>query len=121
MHTLAAQRLGAQADRVQFIERSFRDNDWVLGLGTFDFVITHQAVHELRHKQHAKNLHAQVKQLLHPHASYLVCDHYHGEDGMRNDALYMTIDEQRTALLDACFGNVTQILQKNGLVLHHAR
>lgn len=40
--------------------------------------------------------------------------------GMSNDRLYMTVDEQRLALLDAGFTDVTQVLLKSGLVLHRA-
>lgn len=120
MHELAAQRLGELAGRVQFVERSFREAVWPDGLGQFEFVVTHQAVHELRHKRHAPVLHAQVKQVLLPGGAYLVCDHFSGEGGMSNDQLYMPVAEQRQALLDAGFGSVEQVMLKGGLVLHHA-
>lgn len=120
MHELATQRLGALASRVQFVECSFREVAWSEGLGQFNFVVTNQAVHELRHKRHAIALHAQVKQLLVPRGSYLVCDHFFGEGGMSNDQLYMSVVEQRQALLSAGYGSVEQVLLKGGLVLHHA-
>lgn len=120
MHELAAQRLGALAGRVRFVERSFREPAWTEGLGRFDCVVTNQAVHELRHKRHASALHAQVKQVLLPGGLYLVCDHFVGEGGMANDQLYMTVAEQRQALLEAGFGAVEQRLRKGGLVLHRA-
>jgi SAM-dependent methyltransferase len=120
MHDLAAQRLADLAARVQFIERSFRDVDWTHGLGSFEFVVTHQAVHELRHKHHALALHTQVRKLLVPQGSYLVCDHFVGEGGMSDDQLYMSVAEQRQALLAAGFERVEQVLLKGGLVLHRA-
>lgn len=120
MHELAAQRLGALASRVQFVERSFREAAWPEGLGQFNFVVTNQAVHELRHKRHALALHTQVKQLLVPRGGYLVCDHFFGEGGMSNDQLYMSVAEQRQALLCAGFSSVEQVMLKGGLVLHHA-
>lgn len=80
----------------------------------------YQAVHELRHKRHASALHQQVKPLLQGTGSYLVCDHYVGEDGMRNDQLYMSVAEQRQALLAAGFPNVAEVKRKGGLVLHSA-
>jgi hypothetical protein len=49
---------------------------------------------------------------------YLVCDHFYGDGGMSNDQLYMTVDEQRLALLNAGFADVTQGLLKSGIVLH---
>ena len=120
MHELAAQRLGDLADRVQFVERSFHESAWPEGLGQFEFVVTNQAVHELRHKRHAPVLHAQVKQVLCPGGAYLVCDHFFGEGGMSNDQLYMSVAEQKQALLGAGFGDVEQVMLKGGLVLHHA-
>lgn len=120
MHELARQRLGALASRVQFIERSLLDAHWGEGLGEFNFAVTHQAVHELRHKRYAPTLHAQVRRLLVPGGRYLVCDHFYGEGGMSNAELYMTVDEQREALLGAGFTQVEQVLLKGGLVLHQA-
>lgn len=120
MHELAVQRLGTLASRVQFVERSFREAAWLDGLGHFDFVVTHQAVHELRHKRRAIALHTQVRQLLVPRGAYLVCDHFFGEGGMSNDQLYMSVAEQRQALLSAGYGSVEQVMLKGGLVLHHA-
>lgn len=120
MHRLARERLGDAAARVTFVERSFRDADWDAGLGTFDHVVTHQAVHELRHKRHARGLHAQVARLLAPGGRYLVCDHFSGDGGMQNDQLYMTIEEQRLALADAGFQRVVPLLLKGGLMLYVA-
>lgn len=121
MHELAKQRLGALAARACFIERDLRQPDWAEGLGRFDAVVTHQAVHELRHKRHAATLHAQVRPLLLPEGAYLVCDHFLGEGGMSNERLYMTVDEQRGALASAGYTAVEQVLLKQGLVLHRAR
>ncbi|MBY0469512.1 MAG: class I SAM-dependent methyltransferase [Burkholderiaceae bacterium] len=121
MHRLAQQRLGPLASRTQFIERDFRAADWASGLGPVDVVVTHQAVHELRHKRHAAAWHRQVRRLLSPGGLYLVSDHFAGDGGMGNDALYMTVEEQRDALLSAGFPTVEQLLLKGGLVLHRAR
>jgi len=121
MHELAAERLGERAARVRFVERSFREPTWVDGLGPFDVVVTHQAVHELRHKDHASTLHAQVRPLLAPGGRYLACDHYLGGDGLSNDQLYMTVDQQREALLRAGFASVAPVLVKGGLALHRAQ
>lgn len=120
MHLLARERLGALASGVQFVERSLRDADWAEGLGLFDCVLTHQAVHELRHKRYAQALHGQVRQVLKPGGCYLVCDHFFGEGGMSNGELYMSVQEQREALLGAGFARVEQLLLTGGLVLHRA-
>jgi ubiquinone/menaquinone biosynthesis C-methylase UbiE len=120
MHSLARERLGKKASSVKYIVRSFREPDWSADLQSFDCVITNQAVHELRHKRHAIGLHRAVRALLKPEGSYLACDHYVGGDGMRNDQLYMTIQEQQAALLEAGFSRVDQLLAKGGLVLNRA-
>lgn len=120
MHQLAAARLDSDARRVTFVERNFRDPAWRDGIGLFDHVVTNQAVHELRHKRHARLLHAQVREVLQPGGRYLVCDHFAGEGGMKNDQLYMSIDEQRVALKDAGFDCVVPVLLKGGMLLYCA-
>ena len=117
---LAGERIGGDANRVRFVERSFRVPDWVEGLGPFDHVVTHQAVHELRHKRHTRALHEQVRGLLAPGGRYLVCDHVAGDGGMKNDQLYMSIEEQRVALAEAGFARVEPLLLKRGLMLYAA-
>ncbi|MDQ7969309.1 MAG: class I SAM-dependent methyltransferase, partial [Oxalicibacterium faecigallinarum] len=120
MHTLAAERLGDKKEQVTWMTRSFRESDWNNELRDFDFVITHQAIHELRHKQHAPTLHQQVREVLNANGTYLVCDHFCGEGGMANDQLYMTVQEQVDALKQAAYPYVTQIKKQGGLVLHQA-
>ena len=120
MHELAAKRLGLLGSSVQFVERSFRESAWSNGLGHFGCVVTNQAVHELRHKRYAAQLHQQVSSLLLPGSVYLVCDHFAGEGGMKNDQLYMSVAEQAEALKSAGFSKVEQVLLMGGLVLHRA-
>jgi SAM-dependent methyltransferase len=120
MHELAAERLGFLAHRVRFLERSFLDESWGQGLGEFDVVVTLQAVHELRHKNRAHTLHSQVRTLLSPGGSYLVCDHFAGEGGMSNDQLYMSVAEQQEALVLGGFKKIRRLHTRGSLVLHHA-
>jgi SAM-dependent methyltransferase len=120
MHALARQRLGTLINRVQFLTRSFKDPDWCHGLGHFDAVITNQAVHELRHKRYAEELHEQVATVLRPGGLYLVCDHFVGPGGMTNDQLYMTASEQKSAIESAGYASVSQVLMLGGMVLHRA-
>jgi SAM-dependent methyltransferase len=121
MHALASQRLAPFAGRVDFVERSFRNAGCLDDLGVFDAAITHQSLHELRHKRHAPALHAQVLKALSPSGVYLVCDHFVGEGGMGDASLYMTIDEQRSALEGAGFAPVEQLWSHEGLALHRGR
>ncbi len=120
MHDLARMRLASHLDRVSFVERSFKDPDWFASLGTFDFVVTNQAVHELRHKRYASTLHAQVQHVLGSQGRYLVSDHHAGEGGMSNTDLYMTVEEHREALAAAGYLSVQEIKRKGGMVLHRA-
>jgi SAM-dependent methyltransferase len=121
MHHLARERLAPHMGRIRQLLVDFKDDGWTVGLGEFDAIVTHQAVHELRHKQHATTLHQSVRTVLRPRGVYLVCDHYVGSDGMSNASLYMNIDEQRAALQAAGFVCVERLLKMQGLVLHRAR
>jgi SAM-dependent methyltransferase len=120
MHDLARARLGPSTTHVSFVERSFKEPGWSQGLGRFDAVITNQAVHELRHKRYAASLHAAVKDVLKPGGLYLVSDHFFGDGGLPNDQLYMTVAEQRDALLTAGFSDVQRVASAGTLVMHCA-
>jgi cyclopropane fatty-acyl-phospholipid synthase-like methyltransferase len=121
MHRMARERLQPFQGRVSHELRSFKSPDWMDGLGCFDAVLTHQAVHELRHKRYTQPLHQQVRGLLNDGGSYLMSDHWFGEGGMRKEGLYLTVDEQREALQGAGFEHVTPLLQQHGIVLFLAR
>lgn len=120
MHDLARARLGPRAAHVTFLQRSFKDTDWPQGLGLFDAVITNQAVHELRHKRHVPRLHATVRQVLRPGGVYLVTNHFFGTGGLQNDQLYMTVAEQRDALLAAGFSQVERVATSGSLAMYRA-
>jgi ubiquinone/menaquinone biosynthesis C-methylase UbiE len=120
MHELAQRRLGPLVNRVEFLSRNFKNFDWVQDLKYFDAVVTNQAVHELRHKRYAGEFHKQVRSVLRPGGTYLVCDHFNGWGGMSNEQLYMTVAEQKAALESAGFASVNRLLLKGGLVLHSA-
>jgi SAM-dependent methyltransferase len=121
MHKLARSRLSTLDIQPQYIERSFKDLDWFIGLGQFDCILTHQAVHELRHKQHAALLHRQVLSILCPGGRYFISDHFCGENGQHNNELYMTIEEHEQALQHGGFTFIRQIMVKGGLILYEAK
>jgi ubiquinone/menaquinone biosynthesis C-methylase UbiE len=120
MHELARVRLTPHLTRVSFIEHSFKEPNWFDALGEFDFVITNQAVHELRHKRYAATLHKQVRSVLCAHGQYLVSDHYAGDGGMSNTDLYMTVEEHRQALTIAGYESINELKRMGGMVLHSA-
>ncbi len=120
MHRLAGERLKRFADRVTYVERSFKNDDWMTGLGAFDHVVTNQAVHELRHKRYTEPLHRKVRSVLREGGTYLLSDHYFGEDGMKKEGLYLTVEEQQAALRSAGFQDVRELLRQGGMSLHSA-
>lgn len=117
MHSLARQRLGSLAQRVNFLEVDFKRSDWVVGLHSFDAVLTVQAIHELRHKCHAPAIYRSIRLLLNKGGIFLVCDHFVGDGGMRDSNLYMTVGEHDQALRQAGFKRVEKRLETGGLVL----
>jgi SAM-dependent methyltransferase len=114
MHELARERLGARPARPSG-DCGFQGRGLERGARHIRCLVTHQAVHELRHKRHALTLHQTVRPLLRSHC-YLVCDHHVGDDGMTNEAFYMTVGEQRRCLEEAGF-TVIMPLEMRGLVL----
>lgn len=120
MHQLARARLSNMIGQVDFVERSFKDDDWIAGLGEFQCVVTNQAVHELRHKSYAAALHAEVLNVLSPGGLYLMCDHFVGDGVMTNTELYMT-KEEHTSVLQGCgFSTLKEIKSFDTLVMYRA-
>jgi SAM-dependent methyltransferase len=120
MHELARARLGPLAERVEFVTADFKDPIWTEGLGSFDCIVTLQAVHELRHKRYATTLHRQARSVLAPNGLYLFCDHFVGEGGMENAELYMSLKEQQASLVAAGFAVVERCLQVGSVSMHRA-
>jgi cyclopropane fatty-acyl-phospholipid synthase-like methyltransferase len=104
---------------VAFVHASFKSEDWTHRVGRqFDCVVSMQAVHELRHKRHARRLYEQVHQVLAVPGLFLICDHTPFDDSPTSVALYMTEQEQQQALTDAGFSNGHVALAMNGLILY---
>jgi hypothetical protein len=72
---LSRERLAA-FPAASFVLASFKAEDWSRRVGgRFDCVVSMQAVHELRHKRHARRLYEQIHQALNVPGLILVCDH----------------------------------------------
>lgn len=121
MHELARERCG---DRATYVVGDFKQPGWSQGLGTFDAVITMQAVHELRHKRHAVALYRDVCEIA---PLFVVCDHEpmltaktrFTPDQLR--ALNATCDEQHAYLRDAGFEPRTVLTLENMYVVTGVR
>lgn len=104
-----------------FVLTSFKSAAWTSRAGgPFDCVVSMQAVHELRHKQHALPLYEQIRGVLAVPGLVLICDHTPIDDTARSAALYMTTDEQVDTLTRAGFTNVQVDLTRDTLVLYVA-
>jgi SAM-dependent methyltransferase len=113
------ERLLQFTDRTRFVKADFRKDDWVRNVsGTFDAIVTMQAVHELRHKRYAHRLFQQLGPLLTDSGILLFCDHHPGADPPSwKAALYMSLEEQQIALLLAGFWDVTPCLVEHDMAL----
>lgn len=119
MLELSRQRLLSARVRPHYVHANFKQPDWTGQLiGAFDFILTMQAVHELRHKRHAATLYAQVRSLLSPQGVFLACDHLPGEQPTAaRRALFMTIDENLAALSAAGFASARCIENSHDMAL----
>jgi len=103
----------------RFVLASFKSEHWVEAVhGPFDCVVSQQAVHELRHKRHALPLYRQVHQVVTTPGLVLICDGVPPDDRPRSLALYMTEQEQLTALSSAGFRRAHTVLAVNTLRLY---
>ena len=122
MHELSKSKLPAdELDRVKYRIADFKQENWYKGLGQFDVVIIHQALHELRHKAYASLFHHQVKTLLEEDAIYFVCDHVFAVEAMQNNQLYMSVEEHFQSLESAKYQQVKLIKDYKGLCLFECK
>lgn len=122
MHTLALQKLSPnESQRVTYLLGDFKQANWQKSLEKFDYIIIHQALHELRHKTYAFDFHQVVMNLLKPKATYFVCDHLFAEDAMQNNELYMSKTEHLKFFQDAGFTQVRIPLEIQGLCLFECK
>jgi SAM-dependent methyltransferase len=105
MLDLSRQRLARHATRTRFVRGNFKSDTWpAVVAGPFDLVCSLQAVHELRHKRHAPRLYQDIRSVVAPGGTVVICDHL-PEIAVkpRHHLLYMTLDEQIQALTSAGF------------------
>jgi SAM-dependent methyltransferase len=111
----------ARFPSASFVLASFKADDWPEHVATpVDCVLSMQAVHELRNKQHAARLYEQVHRTLAVPGLVLICDHTPFDDTPKSTTLYMSEQEHQQALAKAGFTGVRIELQIDSLVLYGA-
>lgn len=116
-------RLARFQDRTEFLRADFKTDTWPsIVSARVDFVVSLQAVHELRHKRHAQRLYAQLTPLLRPSAEVLICDHLpDGAHTPRHRVLYMEIEEKLQALVGAGLVDAKLVWSDHNMALYRAR
>ncbi len=118
MLALSRERL-AGLPAARFVQASFKDEGWTRRIeGPVDCILSMQAVHELRHKRHARPLYEQAHRILATPGRVLICDHTPFDDTESSVALYMTEAEQQASLTEAGFSDVHALLTVDSLVLY---
>ena len=120
MHQLARPTVESHLDRIEFVHRDFRHEDWGAGLGLFEAVVTMQAAHETRHKRHLLRFFYSARQRLNPDGVLLYADHYAQAGDGKNPSLMASRQEQRDALEQAGFSKIEQLLDQGGMALYSA-
>ncbi|MBI3049913.1 MAG: EamA family transporter [Acidobacteria bacterium] len=100
----------------RFVLGDFRSPEWTRQVrGSYDAVVSMQAVHEVRHKRHVPRLYEQVRRLLAPGGLFLVCDRTPEDESPRSTALFMTAQEQVESLQQAGFADVQLVMAADAL------
>lgn len=116
-------RLQRHAAKTEFLQSDFKSDLWPsLVKKPFDFVLSLQAVHELRHKRHAPRLYAQIVPLLSATGEVMICDHLpEGAHTERHRVLYMSIAENLEALTGAGLADAQVVWSEHNMALYRAR
>ena len=120
MHDIAAEHLGDLAHRVSFVVHDFREPTWPANLGTFDAIVTQQAVHETRHRRHILPLFQRARTLLVPGGLLLYCDGYLVDPQSPLAALSLERADQPRVLERAGFVDVRLLHDEGNLALYSA-
>lgn len=123
MLSLSRSRLQRHAPKTQFLQADFKNELWPsLVEGPVDFVLSLQAVHELRHKRHAPRLYAQLVPLLARGGEVMICDHLpEGAHTERHRVLYLSIPENLQALTEAGLADAEVLWSEHNMALYRAR
>lgn len=103
----------------RFVNRDFKFEGWNAGLELpYSAVVAMQSVHEVRHKRHVPRLYQDVRQLLRPGGSLMVCDGVPRDASLRWTSLNMTPGEQIAAFTEAGFVDIVldRVIEQKVLV-----
>lgn len=112
-----ARRRAGSFPYTAFVLADFIEPTWTDGLGTFDVIVTMQAVHELRHKRRAPALYARARELLVPGGVLIVCD----GAPLNDQPLGMKVAEQQVALASAGYADIDVVAEIDPLYVISAR
>jgi cyclopropane fatty-acyl-phospholipid synthase-like methyltransferase len=118
MHALARARLETFQSKIDFVQIDFRESDWPNKLGKFSAVVTMQAAHEMRHKNHLTKFLSTARGTLRKSGLLLYCDHYAEAGSAKNEELFVSREAQPKALQAAGFVRVQRILDEGGMALY---
>lgn len=121
MHEIAKKSLAEFIKKTVFLQRDFKLPQWTERLPQYDIIVTMQAAHEVRHKNHIATLFLQIRSLLKDGGIFLYCDHYYMPTSIsKHPELYFTQREQPEILQRAGFKNISLILDKAEMALYRA-
>jgi ubiquinone/menaquinone biosynthesis C-methylase UbiE len=115
-------RLARHASRARLLQADFKADTWASALdGPFDFVLSLQAVHELRHKRHAERLYRQILPILTPGGEVLVCDHLpEGAHTPLHRVLYLSLSENLATFERAGYRNAEIVWTDHQMAFYRA-
>jgi cyclopropane fatty-acyl-phospholipid synthase-like methyltransferase len=122
MHEIAKEHLTKFVDKAIFLQQDFKSPQWTQNLEKFDVIVTMQAAHEVRHKNHIAALFFQLYSTLNDGGMFLYSDHYYvpSSSSKKHPELYLKKEEQPELLRYCGFKNITLILDKSEMALYRA-
>jgi SAM-dependent methyltransferase len=117
MHALARPRLKLWTERIAFIETDYRTNGWERTLpGTYDAVVSLQAVHELRHADKIPTLYRSTLRPLRAGGAFLIADVVNAP-GHDSRAHLLTTEQHIETLTTCGFAHARCVLDLGSLAL----
>ena len=119
MLELSRARLADFSDRVCYHQGSFLDEAWWAALpGSFDAIVSLQAIHELRDVTRVPRLYGELRLLLGERSVLLIADQVNSDD--KREEHFLTAKEHEAALFEAGFKECRQIRAAGDLMLFGA-